>query len=208
MSWQAVLDVIQAAREPDCTWTDAEFRALVNLAEHLNGETGQLNPSTKLLADECHQDRRHLHRLLNQLEDKKAIRRAGSAKGGRSRDGGGITRDYELLVASAPPGRSKVRHSERSSAPPGQGSSAPPRRTNLEVEPGKNLARGSGSGAGAVAARGGHAPGCPKMRAHRPDQSAPRSHCDNSWHGCLADDCYSCGTGSGRYEPRQLEAGS
>jgi len=49
MSWAAVNLVIELAREPG-RFTDAEFRLLVNLADRLNEQTGQLNPSVERLA--------------------------------------------------------------------------------------------------------------------------------------------------------------
>jgi|SRR5262245_46121325 len=87
----AVQAVIDRSREPGCDWTHVQFRMLVNLAEHLNGETGRLDPSLKRLAAECHTGKGAVRRTLDQLEAKQVIRRRSSSKGGS-----GHRQSYEL----------------------------------------------------------------------------------------------------------------
>ncbi len=88
--------VIDAGRELGCEWTAAEFRVLVNLAEHANRRTGKLNPSIARLADECHMAKQNVRRALRGLEDKKAIRRPTISKGGRREGGKGLSQTYVL----------------------------------------------------------------------------------------------------------------
>lgn len=91
MSRRAVIAVVQASREPD-RLDNAEFRVLVNLAEHLNDRTGQCNPSLRLLEDETGLGRGHLVRTINRLEDRGELFRPPS-KGGR-----GHKQSYLLLL--------------------------------------------------------------------------------------------------------------
>ncbi len=93
MSWEAQLAVIQAGREPG-RLNDAEFRVLMNLAEHHNGQTGRCDPSRELLANEADKDRGYLRRILRALEDRGEIARVDpSSKGGK-----GHRQQYRLLL--------------------------------------------------------------------------------------------------------------
>jgi hypothetical protein len=91
MSFDAQLAVILASRQPD-RFSHAEFRVLMNLAEHHNGETGRCDPSLKLLEEETGMDRGYLRRILGALEDRGEIG-GDSGKGGR-----GHRRQYDLLL--------------------------------------------------------------------------------------------------------------
>jgi hypothetical protein len=98
VSWAAVQAVIARMREPDCDWSAAEFRAMLMLADHHNGKTGQCNPSLELLGDECHTSTGGAATILDRLVDKKAIRRLRPSTGGRRKGGGGFGQAYELLL--------------------------------------------------------------------------------------------------------------
>lgn len=87
MSYAAVQAVIDASRQPG-RFTDAEFRVMVNLAEHHNAKTGRCDPSGRLLSEEADkgQDKRNAVRVLRALEKRGEISRADpSSKGGRGR---------------------------------------------------------------------------------------------------------------------------
>jgi DNA-binding MarR family transcriptional regulator len=92
VSYRAVQAVIKASREPG-RFDNAEFRVLVNLAEHLNDRTGQCNPGLKLLGAETCLGRGHLLRAINRLEDRGELFRPGSSKGGR-----GHRQQYQILL--------------------------------------------------------------------------------------------------------------
>jgi hypothetical protein len=149
VSWQAVQAVIAASREPG-RFDDAEFRVALNLAEHLNGNTGRCDPSLALLGAETNNDRRQLRRVLDRLEQRGEVTRDDpSSKGGRGR-----RQSYSLLLKGdwPPPIRTPERVAER---PIKGGSDArervTPRPADLRrsattrKEPGKNQRERAGS---------------------------------------------------------------
>src|SRR6266508_2456556 len=149
VSWEAVLAVIQASRAPGCDWTDAEFRLLINLAEHHNAETGRCDPGADLLARETDDNPGNVRRLLRQLERKQVIHRGHKPMGGR-----GHTQQWTFASALV----------ETRSPRPGSGGNQvtgaqKPGRRNAGTsddapQPGKNLTPPSGgvSGSGESAA--------------------------------------------------------
>jgi DNA-binding MarR family transcriptional regulator len=92
VSRRAVAAVIQASRDPD-RFNHAEFRVMVNLADHLNDRTGQCNPGLQRLEEETGLGRGHLMRTINQLEDRGELFRPGPSKGGR-----GHKQQYVILL--------------------------------------------------------------------------------------------------------------
>ncbi len=125
-----MLAVVAAGRELGCEWTHAEFRVLVNLVEHANRKTGQLNPSVARLADECHMQPQNVRRALRGLEEKKAIRRPTVSKGGR-RGNKGLSQVYELTLVTHSSGAGKPAHGESS-----RGSSGFKKGLTMSPEPG------------------------------------------------------------------------
>jgi DNA-binding MarR family transcriptional regulator len=92
VSSRAVLAVIRASRDPD-RFTHAEFRVMVNLAEHHNSRTGRCDPGLRLLEEETGLPRGQLMRCINRLEDRGELARPGTSKGGR-----GHRRPYVILL--------------------------------------------------------------------------------------------------------------
>ncbi len=99
MSWSAVKLVVQ--RGPYLDLDHFEFRVLLSLAERKNTTTGQCNPSPERLAMDCGMSptsKRHVRRVLRQLEAKGLIERVGSKRGGREENGRYATQQYRLLL--------------------------------------------------------------------------------------------------------------
>jgi DNA-binding MarR family transcriptional regulator len=80
MSKSALLAVVLASREPASRFTADELRVLVNLAEHLNDDTGQCNPGRNRLATETGIDRANVRRILLALEERGEIARVGTTR--------------------------------------------------------------------------------------------------------------------------------
>jgi hypothetical protein len=137
VTWQDVDAIIELSREPDCDWTLAEFKVLVNLAQRRNGKTGQLDPSLKRLAEDCHMDKSNLVDVLGRLEDKKVLRRGGDSKGGAGR-----RRPIELLCLERVASDHPLPGSKRVISAPQMGGLSTTKRVvsghpNHEVEPGR-----------------------------------------------------------------------
>jgi hypothetical protein len=81
VSRSCVAAVIRASRDPG-RFDHAEFRVIVNLADHLNDRTGQCNPGLRLLEEETGLGRGHLMRCINRLEERDELLRPESSKGG------------------------------------------------------------------------------------------------------------------------------
>jgi hypothetical protein len=96
MSKSALLAVVLASREPASRFTADELRVLVNLAEHLNDDTGQCNPGRNRLATETGIDRSNVRRILLALEERGEIARVGTTKGGRREGDHGNAQRWEL----------------------------------------------------------------------------------------------------------------
>lgn len=92
MSRSCVAAVIRASRDPG-RFDHAEFRVIVNLADHLNDRTGQCNPGLRLLEEETGLGRGHLMRCINRLEERDELLRPESSKGGR-----GHRQQYVILL--------------------------------------------------------------------------------------------------------------
>jgi hypothetical protein len=92
VSRNCVAAVIKASRDPD-RFDNAEFRVMVNLADHLNDRTGQCNPGLRLLEEETGLGRGHLLRCINRLEDRGELFRPEPSKGGR-----GHRQQYQILL--------------------------------------------------------------------------------------------------------------
>ena len=82
MSYRAVQAVIKASREPG-RFNNAEFRLLVNIAEHHNHETGQCDPGLKALADETGFAKSYVVKLIRALEGRGELAVDRSPKGGK-----------------------------------------------------------------------------------------------------------------------------
>jgi hypothetical protein len=93
VSRRCVAAVIQASRDPD-RFNHAEFRVMVNLADHLNDGTGRCNPGLRLLEEETGLGRGHLRRTIDRLEERGELARDDpSTKGGR-----GHRQQYRILL--------------------------------------------------------------------------------------------------------------
>ena len=188
MSRAAVQAVIDFSRRDDCEWTPAEFRLMVNLAEHENGTTGRLCPGERRLAEECHTSRPHLRRMLDQREAAGDLERLGTGRRGRLPGGRYPSESYRITLR----GTRAVPLTTAQEVPPGSGSGTttvpqevPPRSRNLGFEPGRNRARGDGSTPdGAAAARPG-----------QQRRGGPSPHGRNAGHADDRDNCPACGTG-------------
>ena len=93
MSRSCVTAVIRASRDPD-RFDHAEFRVMVNLADHLNNRTGQCNPSLKVLGEETGLGRGHLMRTIHCLEDRGELAREDPS----SKGGAGLKQNYQILL--------------------------------------------------------------------------------------------------------------
>jgi DNA-binding MarR family transcriptional regulator len=82
VSYRAVQAVIAASREPG-RFNNAEFRVLINIAEHHNHQTGQCDPGLKVLADETGFAKSYVVKLVRALEDRGELTVDRSPKGGR-----------------------------------------------------------------------------------------------------------------------------
>jgi len=115
MSRAAVNLVIQLARQPG-RFTDAKFRLLVNLADRLNEQTGQLNPSITTMATDMGRELDPdatlrprdqagavvIRRLLRELEKDKELERADADhKGGQVRGRRYPSQSYRLTLRGA-----------------------------------------------------------------------------------------------------------
>src|SRR6266545_2875270 len=165
VSWEAVLAVIQASRAPGCDWTDAEFRLLINLAEHHNAETGRCDPGADLLARETDDNPGNVRRLLRQLERKQVIHRGHTpqwtfasalveARSPRPGSGG------NQVTGAQKPGRRNA----------GTSDDAP--------QPGKNLTPPSGGGSGSGESAAATAP--PDGVAAAEQGGQPPEHSDRA----------------------------
>jgi hypothetical protein len=155
-----VQDVISLSREPDCDWTLAEFRVLVNLAERRNGDTGRLDPSLQRIAEDCHMDKSNVVAVLERLEDKKAIRRSGDSKGGSGRRRPIELVCLERVALDHPSGRKRVVPAPRKGGP-STTKRVVPDHPNLRSEPGKEPARSFAPPQGGSAARPSSDPSAP-----------------------------------------------
>jgi hypothetical protein len=115
MSWAAVRLMLQLGREPG-RFTDAEFRLLVNLADRLNEQTGQLNPSITTMAEDMGRQLDPdatlrprdqagavlVRQLLRRLEHSKELERADTThKGGQVRGRRYPSQSYRLTLQGA-----------------------------------------------------------------------------------------------------------
>ncbi len=134
MSWDAVLAVIKASREPG-RFTHLEFRILVNLANHLNGRTGQCNPSLDCQVHDCGLDpkrgRRSVTRALDALETRGEIERSGNRKGGQLPGREYPSQNYRITLGTAGTSRPSSAGTERSEQ---QGPNGPNSRDLMSPE--------------------------------------------------------------------------
>jgi hypothetical protein len=191
MSHEAKVAVIKASSQPG-RFSDAEFRVLMLLADHLNGATGRCDPSLKVLGDEAGKDRGYLRRILGALEARGEIARADSS----SKGGKGHRQQYILLLKGD--SQSPFAGSQRVTDSTAKGDSQHHQRVTGRSsdlrkrgqpgsEPGKNQRERAGSTPhGAGRARSNPPPPSP---CTHPLGEPCRNLCD---HGNCATECGTC----------------